>query len=216
MFNFYFLSLDRYILQHTSPPSDILVQIERDTWLRTKTPQMISGHIQGRILSLISRLKKPQYILEIGAFTGYSAICLAEGLEEGGRLDTIEKEAELEFFIRNNLKIAHQEKTINLLMGDAMEIIPTLKSQYDLIFLDADKKNYLKYYELLLPKLAQGGLLIADNVLWFGKVVNPQDADAVALDQFNKYVQADSRVSNFLLPVRDGLMIVEKTGNDLQ
>lgn len=202
-------SLDRYIVQHTSPQSDVLLAAERETWLKTKAPQMISGHTQGRLLSLISRLKKPSRILEVGTFTAYSTICLAEGLAEGGRIDTIEREAELELFARNNIQRAGLESSIRLLMGNALDIIPTLEEEYDIIFLDADKKNYCAYYEMLVSKIAPQGLLIADNVLWFGKVVNPQDPDAIALDQFNKMVLADSRVVNFLLPVRDGLMVVE-------
>ena len=173
---------------------------------------MISGHYQGRLLSMISYMIHPSCILEIGTYTGYSAICLAEGLKEGGLIHTIEINVELEEIIKNNLTKAGIIDKVKLYIGNALEIIPELVFDFDMIFLDADKVNYLKYYELLVTNLKPGGIIIADNVLWSGKVVaqNDQDKEARFLMQFNDYVISDIRVENILMPLRDGIMLIRK------
>lgn len=202
-----------YVEKHTTPESPILKKITRETHLKVLRSRMLSGHLQGRILSLFSHMLSPGFILEIGAYTGYSALCLAEGLRESGRLITIEKNEELEPMIRGFLKEADAEEKIKLLIGDARELIPGLDYTFDLVFIDADKESYLDYYNMILPKMRSGGIMIADNVLWSGKVieeVKPDDKSAQALLVFNETVTHDDRVENVLFPVRDGLMVIRK------
>lgn len=203
-----------YCDQHTSPESDVLRRLSRDTFANVLQPRMLSGHYQGRLLSMLSRMIRPKVILEIGTYTGYSALCLAEGLAEGGRLITIDVNAEQEDRIRKYIAEAGMENRIQFIIGDAKNIIPTLPHTYDLVFIDADKPNYINYYHLAIERLNPGGFIIADNVLWSGKVVDEKertkDADTRLLDTFNKMVQEDDRVENVLLPVRDGLMVLCK------
>lgn len=207
-------ALDRYVHQHTEAESDLLNELNRETYLKVLQPRMLSGHVQGRILSMYSKLIQPKCILEIGTYTGYSALCLAEGLAEGGTLHTIEKNEELQPIINRYVQRAGLEDKIKLHIGDALPIIESMDAHFDLVFIDADKTNYLNYYEAVLPKMKSGGCIIADNVLWSGKVLDESelknDPDTAALDQFNKAVMADARVENVLLPVRDGLMLIRK------
>jgi len=203
----------KYVENHTSPEPGILRKIARETHLKVLRPRMLSGHLQGRLLSLFSKLIRPHYALDIGTYTGYSAICLTEGLAKNGKLITIEKNDELEPMIREFFAEAGLEDRIELLIGDAKDIIPQLNHKFDLVFIDADKEFYQSYYELIIDKVSAGGLIIADNALWDGKVAapaSPKDKDTPELVAFNKMVQDDPRVENILLPIRDGLMIIRK------
>ncbi|HLO42792.1 MAG TPA: O-methyltransferase [Leadbetterella sp.] len=204
--------INDYCERHTSSESEALRQISRDTHANLLKPRMLSGHLQGRFLSIISHILSPKYILEIGTYAGYSAICLAEGLAENGKLITIEADEELETRIRKNLKLANLEDTVELKIGKALEVIPTLDQRFDLVFIDADKMNYINYYDLVLDKLNIGGIIITDNVLWDGKVVdaNKNDATTKLLREFNAYVHNDIRTQNVLLPIRDGLFVSRK------
>jgi predicted O-methyltransferase YrrM len=173
---------------------------------------MISGHYQGRILSFLCKLVSPKKILEIGTYTGYSAICLAEGISTDGEIHSIEINFELEELIKRNLEKAGILEKVKLYFGEAIHIIPKLEMDFDLIFIDADKVNYINYYKLLIEKLKPGGVIIADNVLWSGKVVDKdsKDKEAKKLMEFNNYVHSDNRVENILLPVRDGIILIRK------
>jgi predicted O-methyltransferase YrrM len=195
-----------------SPEQPLLQQINRETHLHVLKPQMLSGAGQGVLLSMFSKMLRPKRILEIGTYTGYSAICLAEGLAEGGILITIDRNEELETRVRQNFEKAKLTYCIDFRIGKALDIIPKLEGLFDLIFIDADKGNYLNYYQLAIDKLRPGGLIITDNVLWYGKVADPaiQDKQTTAIRAFNEYVQADERVDNVLLPYRDGLMLAYK------
>ena len=205
--------INNYAEQHTTPESELLQRINRETNLEVLMPRMLSGHLQGRILAMVSKMINPSYIVEIGTYTGYSALCMAEGLREQGSLVTIEYNAELQKRILNYFNESKYAKLLNLRIGDAIEILPTLAPDIDLVFIDADKTNYLNYYNLVIEKLNPGGYILADNVLWSGKVieeVNLDDADTIALKKFNTFVQRDERVENILMPVRDGLMLIRK------
>lgn len=205
--------LNNYAEQHTSPESELLQRINRETNLEVLMPRMLSGHLQGRILAMVSKMISPSYIVEIGTYTGYSALCMAEGLKEAGKLITIEYNEELQKRILGYFNESEYANLIDLRIGDAMAILPTLATGIDLVFIDADKTNYLNYYNLVFNKLNSGGYILADNVLWSGKVieeVNPDDADTIALKKFNTFVQQDERAENILLPVRDGLMLIRK------
>lgn len=205
--------LNKYAEQHTSPESELLQRINRETNLEVLMPRMLSGHLQGRILAMVSKMISPSYIVEIGTYTGYSALCMAEGLKEAGKLITIEYNEELQKRIVGYFNASEYANLIDLRVGDAMAILPTLATGIDLVFIDADKTNYLNYYNLVFDKLNSGGYILADNVLWSGKVieeVNPDDADTIALKKFNTFVQQDERVENILMPVRDGLMLIRK------
>ena len=205
------IALYNYLEQNSSKQPDLLYELERETWITQMSPQMISGATQGRLLSLLSKMQKPKRILEIGTFTGYSALCLAEGLEPGGELHTIEVDEELEDIILKYKNKSQFNNNIFLHIGKAVDIIPTLGGPWDLIFLDADKLGYSLYYDMLIDQLAPGGIILADNVLWFGKVVeNAQDADTQALIAFNQKVTLDNRVENTILPLRDGLSLIRK------
>lgn len=199
-----------YTDRHTEPESEVLAELNRNTQAKVLQPRMLSGHLQGRILAMWSRMLQPQRILEIGTYTGYSAICLAEGLSENGRLHTIDKNEELEEMARHYFRKAGCDHQIELHVGNALDIIPTLQESWDLVFIDADKENYGRYYDLLMDNLPKGAYVIADNVLWSGKVTEPaaaKDEETRALQAFNDKVQKDERIDNLLLPVRDGLMI---------
>ncbi len=200
-----------YCLQHTTPVGPVLQNLERDTHLHTLYPQMLSGPYQGMLLQFISRMIQPRRVLEIGTFTGYGAICLAQGLVDDGLLHTIEVDDELQPVIARHVRSAGLENKIICHTGDAAELIPKLDERFDLVFLDAGKLDYQRHYELVLPKLRPGGFLLADNVLWNGKVAtDSSDLTVQALRAFNTMVQADARVENLLLPLRDGLMLVRK------
>lgn len=205
--------LSDYCESNTSPETDILAQLNRETHLKVVSPRMLSGHLQGRFLSFISKLKQPKLVVEIGTYTGYSALCLAEGLAENGKLISIDVNEETSSFAKSFIQKTEYSSKIELVLADAKEFIPTIKESMDLVFIDADKKNYLNYYHLVIDKLNKGGLIIADNVLWSGKITMPEkgmDKETLALHQFNQFVQQDNRVENLLLPIRDGLMVVRK------
>jgi predicted O-methyltransferase YrrM len=172
---------------------------------------MLSGHLQGRLLSMLSRMKSPKRILEIGTYTGYSALCLAEGLQDGGTLTTIDINEELEQSVRDYIQKAGMQSKINFLVGNALKLIPTLDEQWDLVFIDADKENYHRYYDLVIDRVNLNGIILADNVLWSGKVLDEKpDKDTKAIIDFNSKIQNDPRVENVLLPVRDGIMMMRK------
>jgi caffeoyl-CoA O-methyltransferase len=208
------LEIDNYARAHTSVESDLLKKIYRDTQADILMPRMVSGHLQGRFLSMISNMINPSAILEIGTFTGYSAICLAEGLRAGGRIVTIDNNEELENRVRGYFEEAKLGGAIEYLIGDASQLIPTLSGQFDLVFIDADKESYSLYYDLVFDKVRVGGFIIADNVLWSGKVVQSKlDKDTRAVAAFNQKAKDDERVSCMLLPLRDGLMLIQKLKN---
>lgn len=203
--------LEQYVEQHTAAESELLQRLNRETHANVMMPRMLSGHVQGRVLSMLSHMIKPKNILEIGTYTGYSAICLAEGLAKEGKLYTIDINEELEEMVRGYFEEAGLSEKIEYLIGNAMEIIPNLKVMYDLVFIDADKINYSNYFDLVIENVKQGGYIIADNVLWSGKVVGEKiDKDTKAIMDFNDKVHNDSRVDNVLFPVRDGLMVLRK------
>src|SRR5690554_4429965 len=205
--------LEDYANAHTSPESDTLKELNRQTHIKVLQPRMLSGHLQGRTLSMLSKMIQPKRILEIGTYTGYSAICMAEGLKENGELITIDLNYELEEMVKSYVDKAGYSTMIKMKVGNAMDIVPTLKKDFELVFIDADKSNYANYYDLLIDDLPTGSYIIADNVLWSGKVVEStrkNDIDTEALKNFNAKIQADNRVENVLLPIRDGLMVIRK------
>ena len=203
-----------YIEQHSSPESDVLKQITRSTHLEVINPRMLSGHVQGRVLSMFSQMIRPQRILELGTFTGYSALCLAEGLTENGKLITIEHNDEMESAIRRNLALSPLGEKIELVIGDAKEELRQLgemREAFDLVFIDADKKEYCDYLDLVLPLMRSGGWILADNTLWDGHIIDPaydKDRQTVALREFNDKVAQDSHLEKVILPLRDGLTII--------
>jgi caffeoyl-CoA O-methyltransferase len=205
--------LDQYIVNHTTPEDDYLSELERETHQKMLHPRMLSGHLQGQILSMISCMIRPKNILEIGTFTGYSALCLAKGLTEGGRLHTIEIDDELDTLSQKYFLKSGVSDRIVQHIGDARQIIPTFSRTFDLVFIDADKREYCDYYHLVFDHIPVGGFLLADNVLWDRKVVDPEAAmedQTRGILEFNDLVQSDTRVRNVILPVRDGIMMVQK------
>ena len=202
----------QYIEEIGVPEPTLLTRLRRETHQKVLYPRMLSGPYQGRLLSFISKMLNPSHILEIGTFTGYSCICLAEGLGPEGKITSLEKNRELGFLIHPYLEQAGISTQVDLRFGDAKEILPTLPGPFDLVFIDADKAHYVTYYQMVLSKLSPNGIILADNVLWNGKILNPQilDKETDALRQFNLYVQKDERVEQVLLPIRDGLMLIRK------
>ncbi|MGK7394424.1 MAG: O-methyltransferase [Candidatus Cyclobacteriaceae bacterium M3_2C_046] len=202
-----------YAEAHTSPESELLHELNRETNLKVIRPRMLSGHLQGKILSLFSKLIAPRYILEIGTYTGYSAISLAEGLQPGGRLITIDYNEEIAEIASRYIQKAGLQDKIQFIQADALKVIPDMQIEFDLVYIDADKLNYQDYYNMIIDKVRSGGLIIADNVLWSGKVLEDwetTDKATRAILAFNKTVQQDQRVENVLFPVRDGLMVIRK------
>ncbi len=203
--------LNAYSEDHTSPESDLLKKINRDTHVAVLKPRMLSGHLQGRFLSMVSKMIRPKTILEIGTYTGYSAICLAEGLVEGSKLITLDINEELEDRVRGYFKESGKNDSIDYKIGNALNILPTLPGPFDLVWIDADKENYSSYYDLVVDKVASGGYILADNVLWSGKVVEAKtDKDTRAIKEFNRKINEDTRVENLLLPIRDGILLMRK------
>lgn len=210
--------IEKYATDHSSAELPVLARLSRATHLRTHQPQMLSGHLQGTFLQMLSHMIKPAAILEIGTFTGYSAICLAQGLKAGGKLITIDCNPEMEDFTRPYFEEAGLTDKIRMIIGDATEIIESLQGPFDLVFIDADKENYLNYFKMVFPKVSPGGYIMADNTLWYGRVIQPgaeSDRETYGIVRFNKYVQQYEGVDNVLLPVRDGITIVRKKTEDL-
>ena len=208
--------LESYIENHTTPETELLKKINRTTHLKTFYPNMLSGHVQGMFLEMISRMIHPESILEIGTFTAYSAVALAQGLQNDGKLITIEIDEELEAVIREFIARSGLDRNIELMIGDALKIIPELESRFDLVFIDADKEQYVDYYEMVLPKVNPGGFILADNVLWSGKVLEDDrrsDKETMGIKKFNAHVRDDNRVEQVILSVRDGLMLIRKHQN---
>lgn len=211
------MTLEEYISTHSTPENDILASITRETHLHVLNPHMLSGHVQGRVLSMISHMLHPKHILELGTFTGYSALCLVEGLEEGGKLVTIEHNDELEEMIRRNFARSPLGDKIELIIGDAVERVKELTNErvkeFELVFIDADKREYCAYLEALYPLVPVGGFILADNTLWDGHIVDPaydKDKQTLGLRAFNDHVAADERFEQVILPLRDGLTIIRK------
>jgi len=205
-------TLQTYLDNHCEPEPEALQVINRETYLKVLRPHMLSGHYQGRILSFLSKMVQPETILEVGTFTGYATICLAEGLTENGVIHTIEVNRELEPMLDSHFGLTNVSKKIKLHFGDATTIIPALDvKKWDLVFIDADKKNNYTYFQLVFDKVRSGGLIIIDNVLWKGKVYGEEnDADTELIRRLNDQVAADSRVEKMILPVRDGLLVIRK------
>lgn len=205
--------LDEYVMAHCQEEQDILKNLNRETYQKMMQARMLSGQLQGQLLRMISMLIRPKCILEIGTYTGYSAISLSEGLSEGGMLHTIEFDEEREEFSKEYIKKVGLADKIKVHLGNAVDIIPKIDAEFDLVFIDADKINYSNYFDLVIDKVVQNGLIIADNVLWSGKVIeelNPKDISTKAILDFNRKVHEDNRVENILLPIRDGLMACRK------
>ena len=202
--------IDAYVTAHSQAEPELLRELSRETWQKVLAPRMLSGHLQGRVLSMLSKLIHPKHILEIGTYTGYSALCLAEGIQEDGELHTIDINEELHSFQRRYFDKSNFGKQIIQHIGDAREIIPKLNQKFDLIFIDADKRNYPAYLELIIAKLNTGGVILSDNVLWSGKVVEPlqeDDLDTAALVLYNKSLNEHPKLETVVLPIRDGLTI---------
>lgn len=205
--------LDIYAHEHTSPESEVLARLNRETHAKVLMSRMLSGHLQGRVLAMFSQMIRPRRVLEIGTYTGYSALCFAEGLTDDGLVYTLDINEELETLVKRYVAEAGMEDKIRLRIGNALEIIPALNEVWDLVFIDADKENYSNYFDLVFDRLRPGGFIIADNVLWSGKVIqeaSAMDEETAALHAFNQKVQADPRVENVLFPIRDGLMVCRK------
>jgi caffeoyl-CoA O-methyltransferase len=200
-----------YCENFSDEENDLLKELNRQTHIKISQSRMLSGHLQGRILSFVSKLINPSYVLEIGTYTGYSALCLAEGLKKDGKLFTIDPNEETNVFAKQYFEKSAYKQNIELIEANAQLIIPSLNYNWDLVFIDADKKNYSLYYDLIIDKLKSGAVIIADNVLWSGKVLDKdKDKDTQAIDDFNKKTKNDSRVEKVLLPIRDGLLLLRK------
>lgn len=204
--------IERYILEHGTPEDPVLEELYRQTHIRFVNPNMVSGHIQGKLLEFISMMIRPKYILEIGTFTGYSAICMSKGLQEGGKLITIEINDEIATFTKSYFEKAGVSHRIDLLNGNALEIIPGLATEFDLVFIDADKRDYCDYFRLVLDKVKPGGFILADNVLWGGQVLekDTNDQQSKGIIEFNEMMKNENRIESLILPIRDGLMILRK------
>lgn len=205
--------LEKYILEHIDPEDDVLRELDRETHLMVLGARMLSGHLQGQVLTMLSKMIQPDNILEIGTFTGYSAICLAKGLRVNGKLVTIEIDDELESIARKYFAKSEFGSMITLLTGSAQEIIPSINTIFDIVFIDGNKREYLAYYSLVFDKLKSGGFIIADNTLWNGKVIDNtclNDSQTAGIMEFNAYVKNDNRVEKVILPIRDGMTIIRK------
>lgn len=203
-------AIDEYIVKHSAKEPDLLAKLNRETNQKVLQPRMLSGHYQGRVLSLLSKMKHPQTILEIGTYTGYSALCLAEGLAKDGTLHTIDIDEELYDFQKKYFDASTYKDQIYQYLGDALDIIPTIEAKFDLVFIDADKPNYPAYFRLIIEKMNPGGIILSDNVLWSGKVIetlNKDDESTKALLEYNNLLAEDDRVETVILPIRDGLTL---------
>ncbi len=206
-------ALEQYVETMSSPEEALLRELERETYLRVINPRMISGHIQGKLMEMLVRMLRPRRILEIGTFTGYSALCMAAGLDDGGIIDTCEIDDELEEMIRSFFDRSQHGGKIRLHIGSALEIVPTLGERYDLVFMDGDKREYTAYYNMLMDNglVGSGSFILADNILWYGKVVEPVakgDKQTQAIVDFNRMIREDERVENVIIPIRDGINLI--------
>ena len=212
-------NLEKYVESYSDSEPDLLKKINKYTHLNVHSPRMLSGHVQGRILSFLSRIINPNLILEIGTYTGYSALCLSEGLSSSGKIITIDKDASLEKKVQSFFNESKKNKQIEYLIGDATKIVPSLEYEYDLVFIDADEKNYLNYFEMVLPKLRTNGIIIVDNVLWSGKVIDIEklknDKLTKIMHNFNETIKKDKRISKIILPIRDGITLIKKMDKKL-
>ena len=202
--------IDTYVVNHSQKEPELLQQLNKETWQKVLNPRMLSGSYQGRLLSIISKLIQPKTILEIGTYTGYSALCLAEGMQKDGELITIDKNEELENFAKKYFNKSAYKNQIQQVVGNALDVIPTLTQKFDLVFIDADKSNYINYFNLIIDHMNPGGVILSDNVLWSGKILEdlkPNDVDTKTLIAYNKLLNTDTRVETVLLPIRDGLTI---------
>lgn len=202
--------IDEYAVAHSQDEPELLQQLNKETWQKVLVPRMLSGHFQGRVLAMLSKLMQPKSILEIGTYTGYSALCLAEGLIKNGILHTIDYNEELVSFQKKYFDKSVYKNQIKQYLGNALEIIPTINNTFDLVFIDADKSNYSNYFHLVINKMNKGGIILSDNVLWSGKVTekpDPKDEDTKALISYNELLKEDTRIETVLLPIRDGLTI---------
>ncbi len=205
--------LESYILSHIDKEPDFLKKLNRDTYVNVLRPRMLSGHLQGRILKMFCQMIRPKKVLELGTFTGYSALCIAEGLPENGIVYTVDNNEELEEFVANYIEQSPYKNNIRQLTGDALETIKKLDETFDLVFIDADKREYLAYYEAIFDKVVPGGFILADNTLWDGKVIekiDPNDDQTIGIITFNDFVAQDTRVEKVIIPLRDGMTIVRK------
>lgn len=203
--------VQEYVEGMTTPETDVLYQLKRETFLKAPSPQMVSGHYQGRLLTMITQMIRPKRVLEVGTFTGYTAICFGMGLPEDGQVHTIEVNEERETIIRKYLEKAEMQDKVTLYIGDAKEVIPTIDEMFDLVFIDASKMEYDTYFDLIFEKVRPGGFIMSDNVLWYGKVLEEKkDKKTAAIHDFNVRIQEDERVENILLPMMDGIMIARK------
>ena len=208
--NFLSEELDTYVTLHSQDEPELLAQLNKETHQKILQPRMLSGHFQGRFLSMLSKIIHPSTILEVGTYTGYATLCLAEGLAENGTIDTLDNEEELFAFQRKYFEKTIWTNQITQHLGDALDIIPTLNKKYDLVFIDADKENYINYFHLIVPMMNKGGIILSDNVLWSGKVLEelkPNDITTKILLEYNQLLKDDARVETVLLPIRDGLTI---------
>jgi caffeoyl-CoA O-methyltransferase len=202
-----------YIISHSSDEDTLLAELNRETYLKVLNPRMLSGHLQGKLLEFFSWMIKPDFVLEIGTYTGYSAICLAKGLSENGKLITIEKNDEIISYPRHFIEKAGLQDKIEIITGDAVMVLPKLNYNFDLVFIDADKKDYIVYFDLIIDKVKKGGFIIVDNVLWSGKVlgeIQTADKDTLGIQAFNNQMTSDPRVEVIILPIRDGLSLIRK------
>ncbi|MHB0755586.1 O-methyltransferase [Polaribacter sp. M15] len=202
--------IDNYVVAHSQQEPNLLKELSKETWQKVLNPRMLSGAFQGRVLSMIAKLVQPQTILEIGTYTGYSALCLAEGLSTNGKIITIDKNEELETLQNKYFEKSGFRNQITQIVGDATKIIPELKENFDLVFIDADKSNYINYFHLIIDKMNPGGIILSDNVLWSGKIVeelHPKDKDTKILLAYNALLNTDDRIETVLLPIRDGLTV---------
>jgi len=202
--------IDEYVVAHSQAEPKLLQELNKETWQKVLNPRMLSGAYQGRLIAMISKLINPTIILEIGTYTGYSALCLAEGMKSKGTLYTIDKNEELESFSNKYFQKSPYKNNIQQLVGNALEIIPTIKDTFDLVFIDADKSNYINYFNLIINKMNSGGVILSDNVLWSGKVtekLSSKDLDTKILIKYNELLNNDDRIETIVLPIRDGLTI---------
>ncbi|HRG17934.1 MAG TPA: O-methyltransferase [Flavobacterium lutivivi] len=208
----HFLSeeLENYVAQHSQSEPELLAKLNRETHQKILQPRMLSGHFQGRVLSMLSKIIAPKNILEVGTYTGYATLCLAEGLSENGTIDTVDNNEELFDFQKKYFEQSAWKNQIVQHLGNALEIIPALNKKYDLVFIDADKENYINYFQMIVPMMNKGGIILSDNVLWSGKIlgeVKANDKSTKTLLEYNKLVNEDERVETVLLPIRDGLTV---------